>query len=82
MLPINGYLIPIFAVCQVVGDPCDLCYNFSPSSTFFISHSDPFLPTVCRCRVLLQHLITLNDTHTHTIDLLWTRDRPAAETST
>ena len=39
-----------------------------------------FLPTHCRCRVLLLHLITLNDsarththTHTHTLGLLWTK---------
>jgi len=66
------YLIPTFAACHVVGNPCDLCHNFSSSSSFFISYSDPFLPNLCRCTRLLQHLITLNDTHTHT----QTQNRP------
>jgi len=36
-----------------------------------------------RCRRLLLHLITLNThTHTHSAVLLWTRDRPVAETYT
>jgi hypothetical protein len=54
--------------------------------SFFLSYSD-LLPTHCRCRELLLHLITLSDTHTyiytqyiHTraraVGLLWTRDRP------
>ena len=30
----------------------------------FLSYSDLPLPTHCRCRELLLHLITLNDTHT------------------
>jgi hypothetical protein len=34
--------------------------------SFFLSYSDLFLPTHCRCRGLLSHLIILNDTHTHT----------------
>ena len=33
-------------------------------SSLFISHSDRFLPTHCRCRGLLLHLTTLNYTHT------------------
>jgi len=51
----------------------------------------PLLPTHCRRRGWLLHLITLNDTHTHThthtsgtlpqtVELLWTMDRPFAET--
>jgi hypothetical protein len=50
----------------------------------------PFLPTHCRCRGLLQHLITFNDTqtdiHTHThisthsVGLPSAKDRPVAET--
>ena len=31
--------------------------------SFFLS-PDLFLPTHCRCRVLLLHSVTLNDTHT------------------
>jgi hypothetical protein len=46
----------------------------------FLSQSDLFLPTHCRCRGSLLHLITFNDTHS--VGLLWTRDRPVAETST
>jgi len=34
----------------------------------------------CRCRGLLLHLITHSDIHS--VRLLWTRDRPVAETST
>ena len=53
----------------------------------FISYSDLFLPTHCRCRRLLLHLITLKKhthtpTHEHSVVLLWTRDRPFAEIST
>ena len=60
------YLIPTFAACQVVGNPCDLCYNFSSSSSFFISYSCPFCLLFVRVEGYLQHLITLNDTHTNT----------------
>jgi len=52
------------------------------TSFFFLSDSDPFLSTHCRRRGLLLHLITLHDTHTHKLALLWTRARPDAETST
>ena len=53
-------------------DPC--------FSSFSLSFSDLFLPNLCMCRILLLHLITLNDTHSE--GLLWTRDRPVAEIST
>ena len=36
----------------------------------------------CRCRGLLLHLVTINDTHTRSVGLLWTNDPPVAETST
>jgi hypothetical protein len=39
-----------------------------------------FLPTPCSCRVLLLRTISLR--HTHSVGLLWPRDRPDAETST
>ena len=32
--------------------------------SFFLSHSDPFVPTHCRCKMFLLHLTTLNDRHT------------------
>ena len=48
---------------------------------FFLSYSDHFLPSEFRCRRLLLHLITLNDTP-HSVGLLWKRDRPVAETYT
>ena len=43
-----------------------------------------FILIGCRCWRLSLHFITLNDTHTHThsVGLLWTRDRPVTETST
>jgi len=37
----------------------------SPCGIFFLSYSDPLLPTRFRCRGLLLRLITLSDTHTH-----------------
>jgi hypothetical protein len=59
---------------------------------FSLSQSDLYLPTYlpthCRCRGLLLHLITLSDkhihthTHAHSVGPLWTRYRPVAETST
>ena len=33
---------------------------------FFPTYSHVFLPTYCKCRGLILHLITLSDTHTHT----------------
>ena len=39
----------------------------------------PLLHTHCRCRRLLSHLITLNDTHS--VGLLWMNGQPDAETS-
>jgi len=53
----------------------------SPLQSFFLG-LELFLPTHCRCRWLLLRLITLNDTHTHSVGILWTRDLPVAETST
>ena len=52
---------------------------------FFFTFVWPLLPTHCRCRVLVLHLIVLNGAHTHTphsVGLSWTKDRPVAETST
>jgi hypothetical protein len=62
--------------------------------TFFLSYSDLFLPTHGRCRGLFfapYHTQWHTHTHTHThtqplslslsVGLLWTRDRPGAETS-
>jgi hypothetical protein len=46
----------------------------------FVSQSFPLLPTHSRCRGSL-HLITLRHT-LQLVGLLWTRDRPVAETST
>ena len=43
-----------------------------------LTHSDHFLPTHYRSRGLPLHH---THTHTHTVGLLWTRDRPVAETS-
>jgi hypothetical protein len=48
----------------------------------FFSQSFPLLPTHSRCRGCL---FSLDHTHLHTpqsVGLLWTRDRPVAETST
>jgi hypothetical protein len=40
--------------------------NYTFLSSFFAPHFQPFLPTQCRCKGLLFHLITPNDTYTHT----------------
>ena len=50
-------------------------FSFLP---FSLPLSD--LPTPWRCRGLLSHLITM--THTHSVGLLWMRDRPVAENTT
>jgi hypothetical protein len=44
----------------------------------FLSYSDLFLAAHCTCEGLFLHINTLNKTHTntHTISILWTRDRP------
>jgi hypothetical protein len=42
----------------------------------------PVLSTHCRCWGWMLGLVTLNDTHTHTVGLPWMRDRSIAETST
>jgi len=49
-----------------------------------IVHSDLFLPTLCRSRKLLLQLVTIQHTrtHIHSVEILRTRDRPTAETST
>jgi hypothetical protein len=53
-------------------------YPFVPVPVLSIQ-SQPLLPH-CRCRRLVQHLITHKDTQS--VGLLCTRDRPVAETST
>ena len=45
--------------------------------SFFLSFCPSITPTHCRCRRLLLHFITFSDTHS--VGLLWTRDRPVAE---
>jgi len=39
-------------------------------------------PTHCKRRGLFLHLFTIDDTHTHSVRLLWTRDRPVSQNST
>ena len=51
-------------------------------SYFFLCYSDLCLLTDCRCRESLLLLITFSDTHTEPVGLLWTSDRPLAETAT
>jgi hypothetical protein len=61
-------------------------FYYGVTVNFFLTYFIPFfkfwplLPTHCRCRGLVLHLITLKDTHS--VELLWTRDQPVAETST
>jgi hypothetical protein len=63
---IISYIIAIWYVIQF------LSFSFRATS---------FLPPHSRCREVLLHLVTLSDTHTHSVRLLWTRDRSAAELS-
>ena len=57
--------------------------NISHYAAVFLYFSVRFLlPIYCRCRMLLLHLITLSDTHTNSVGLLWMRDRPFVGTST
>jgi len=37
--------------------------------------------TYCRCRGLLLQLITFNETHTHSLGILWRTDQPIAKAS-
>ena len=48
---------------------------------YFPFQPDIFLPTHCRCRGLLLHLIILK-TNIPSVGLLWTSDQPVADTST
>jgi hypothetical protein len=50
-------------------------------TSYFLSYSDLFLPTHCRWRGAMVHLITLRHTP-QSVGLLWTRDRPNPGTST
>ena len=56
-------------------------YLISFRISLFLSRLDPFLLTYCRCKGLFLSLITLSDTHTQSVGLLWTSDRLEAETS-
>ena len=72
-------------VCKYILRICNT-YCFSTARThhsvtlyvhcLVLSQSDLCLPTHCRCTVLLLHLLTFDDTP-HSIELLWTRDRPS-----
>ena len=55
--------------------------NYILSISLF-SYFNLCLPVRCRCRRLLLHMVAINDTHTRSVGLLWTNDRPIAETST
>ena len=56
------------------------CINYL--NILFIYYYDPFPPTHFKCRRLRLHLTTLNEEHIHSVVLLWTKDRPVAETPT
>jgi hypothetical protein len=47
-----------------------------------IVYSDLFLYTLYNSRELLLQLVTIQHTHTHSVEILWVRDRPIVETST
>jgi hypothetical protein len=55
-----------------------LIMYFPPATRYsHVSLVWSLLRTHCRCRWLLLQLMTV--THTHSVGLLWTRDRPVAE---
>jgi hypothetical protein len=60
---------------------CTEYCNTSPwDFQHFVSQSFPLLPTHSSCRSVYFHLMTLRHTP-QSVGLLWTRDRPVAETS-
>jgi len=59
----------------------NLCYHCAVPYKFMLPLCSTLQYIYCGCRGLLSHLITLSDTHTHSVGLLWSRDRPVAETS-
>jgi hypothetical protein len=58
---------------------CGYIFSFIVIISSLLSKSDLCLPTHCTCRGLLLPLITLSDTLSHSVWLLWTRDRPVTE---
>jgi hypothetical protein len=62
---------------------CDsYAWRLSVCLIYIMFFTSPLLPAHCRCRGLLLRLITHNDIQVHSVGLLWTRDRPVAETCT
>jgi len=52
--------------------------NHTFLSSFFVPHSEPFLPTQCRCKGLMFHLITPQwHTNIHSVVFLWTGIGPS-----
>jgi hypothetical protein len=62
-LPPGGY--PIAVSKYIISYHIISYYCFTNYLLRFFPFSDLFVPTNFRCAVLLLHLITLNDTHTH-----------------
>ena len=62
----NGY-VTVARVCssRIHDHNCSYFFALYPS-VYFHSWSWPLLPPHCKFRALLLHLITLNNTHTHT----------------
>jgi hypothetical protein len=67
-------------VCGVTGLIYHVIGLYSVSFLFVVLPSSTYLFTV-GVEVFVFHLITLKHTP-HSVGLLWTRDRPVAETST
>ena len=57
-------------------------FAFFVITSSLLSKPDLCLPTHFTRRKLLLAFITLRDTHSHSVWLLWTRDRPVTEPST
>ena len=69
----SGSHIAVSRLLQGTVSTLVYCSVLLTSSSFLLWR---LLPTHCRCKGLLLHLITLTDTHTHSVGLPWTRDRP------
>jgi hypothetical protein len=74
LLPFHLHRSPNYGH-TVNGQCCIVLKNFHRRSWLLI-------PILCGCRRLLLLLITLSETHTRSVWLLWTKDRPIVDTST
>jgi hypothetical protein len=83
LLPLHAFMV-CTGTTLLLNVKCLINFKISCSFfflSFFLSPSLFYLLVHSRCRGCLFHLITLRHTP-QSVGLLWTRDRPVAETST